>query len=358
MDRIRIVVIQKPLETVNFVAGSVVAARDIEIVGTASGHRAGLDMVRACAPDIVVARDNSRIVEFTASVKRENPETGIIIVSDERDPASAKRVVAALSGGAFDFVAESAKSGTVQSLLLSKIRCCSIKQYSRRARDVGSQKSPAPDSELKENIPVNKAVGKPGVSIRPKFDAILIGVSTGGPEALMRMMPYFPASIPIPIIIVLHMPKEFTGPMALALDRKTHIRVKETQDGEEPERGKAYLAAGGIHCVLRLESPGKIRLHTMEGPPENGCRPSVDALFRSAAPIFQARTLAVVLTGMGIDGTKGSESVKKHGGFVLVQDEQSSVVWGMPGSIVRAGLANEIAPLDQIPARVCELIGM
>jgi two-component system chemotaxis response regulator CheB len=361
VNKIRIVSVLNSPACAALVSDAVKGTRDIEIVGTAINLHAGLAAIRIGAPDIVLAQDGPGIVEFTERVTKQRREAGIIIMTVDNDPVSIQRVVAALTVGAFDFITIIGKNESMHSLLLSKIRRCSIKQFSNRARrsDIeniglnGPHTMDASPETAKALVP-----DKPRVSNGTQFDALLIGVSTGGPEALMRLLPDFPASMPIPVIIVLHMPREFTGPMAAALDRKSSIRVKETEDGEEPLRGKAYLARGGVHSVVRRDAQGKIRLHAFDGPPENGCRPSVDALFRTAAPVFGGRTLAVVLTGMGVDGTKGAETVKHHGGYVLAQDEPSSVVWGMPGSIVRAGLANEIAPLDGIASRVCELVGV
>ena len=361
MDRIRIVFIQNSIANAALIADAIKATRDIEIVGTALDLRLGLDIVRSRAPDIILAQDGPGVVEFTDTVMRERFETGIIIMTGGNDPASAKRVVAALTSGAFDFIAAHGKNESMPSLLLSKIRCCSIKQYSNRARQGEAGKSGVIGPKTVAARPAftkSYVSGERQTIVRPKFDVVLIGVSTGGPEALMRLLPDFPALMPIPVIIVLHMPKEFTGPMAAALDRKTSIRVKEAEDGDEPARGKAYLAPGGIHCMLRREARGTSCLRIFDGPAENGCKPSVDVLFRSGAPLFGSRAMAVVLTGMGVDGTKGAGAIKEHGGSVLTQDERTSVVWGMPGSVVRAGLANEILPLDRIAARVCELIGI
>jgi two-component system, chemotaxis family, protein-glutamate methylesterase/glutaminase len=360
MNRIRIVLIQDSPVSVKFVTDAVKETNDIEIIGIASDLHSGLGTIRSNTPDIVLAQDEPAIVEFTAAVMRECPETGIIIMMANNDPVSAKRVVAALAGGAIDFVVTIDKSETMHNFLLSKIRCFSIKQYSHRARLSEVGRNPFRRSGMAGvgsaivKAPVRKERRLPA---RPKFDMVLIGVSTGGPVALMDLLPGFPASFPVPIIIVLHMPKEFTGPMAAGLDRKTSIRVKEAEDGEEPVPGKAYLAPGGIHCMLCREAQGKLRLRIVDGPAENGCKPSVDVLFRSAAPVLGDRAIAVVLTGMGIDGTKGAETVKQRGAFVLAQDERTSIVWGMPGSVVRAGLADDILPLDRIAARICELLG-
>jgi len=182
-----------------------------------------------------------------------------------------------------------------------------------------------------------------------------MGVSTGGPEVLAEIIPEFPAWFPLPIVIVLHMPKHFTGRMAEALDRKSELAVSEAAEGDVLQPGHVYLAPGGLHLVLDRDTRQRIALRTVDDPPENGCKPSVDVLFRSAARVLGHRVLAVVLTGMGEDGTRGLGELKKHKVRVLVQDEATSVVWGMPGSAVRAGYADEVLPLGRIAPRISEL---
>ena len=291
------------------------------------------------------------------------PDIGIIIVSGD-DPASPQSVVTALAKGAFDFVtgigAKTIIDGNeaVSNLLLSKIRCCSIKRYSRMVRGGGNEdvlQRNNPAVQRAEENSLRKSAQKMQCS---KFDVVLIGVSTGGPEALMKVLPALPEKFPVPILIVLHMPKEFTEPMAAALDRKSRIRVREVREDENVLPGKAYLAHGGLHCTVTRTVSGGVQLHTNDDPPENGCKPSVDVLFRSAALVYGSRSLAVVLTGMGSDGMRGCEAVKSQGGIVMVQDESSSVVWGMPGSVAKAGFADEIASITAIPQRLCALLGV
>ncbi|MBN1577107.1 MAG: hypothetical protein JW913_11175 [Chitinispirillaceae bacterium] len=354
MKRIGLIIVQASKASAAFVANAVKETRDIEIAGTAPDFRSGLDAIRLYAPDIVLVQAGPRIEEFCDAVTREYPETGIIILVVGNDPDSARYVVAALACGAIDYLAVSDKSDSTHNLLLSKIRCYSIKRYSHRARRNEVEKN----HEYRFVATAPASGGEYPPATVPKFDAVLIGVSTGGPVALMDLLPGIPATFPVPLIIVLHMPKEFTGPMAAALDRKSSLHIKEAEDNEEPVRGKAYLAPGGFHCMLHGETRGKIRMRIADGPLENGCKPAADVLFRSAAPLLGNRALAVVLTGMGSDGTKGAKTVKRHGGFLVAQDEKTSIVWGMPGSIVRAGLADEVLPLDRIAARLCELIGI
>ncbi len=176
---------------------------------------------------------------------------------------------------------------------------------------------------------------------------VVIGVSTGGPSALSRVISALPATLPVPVVVVQHMPPMFTRLLAERLDRLSPLTVTEAPDGVRAEAGHVYVAAGGRH--LRLESHrGVATLHHDDGPVENSCRPAVDVTLRSAAGVWGARSLVVVMTGMGSDGLEGARLVHERGGRVLAQDEATSVVWGMPGAVVRGGLADEVLALEEI----------
>ena len=159
---------------------------------------------------------------------------------------------------------------------------------------------------------------------------MLIGVSTGGPAALARLVPALPGDLGAPVFIVQHMPALFTEPLAASLDKKSAIRVKEAQDGEVAQANHAYVAPGGRHMKLVPGPRGEIVVRISDDPPENGCRPAVDYLFRSAALNFPGRSVAAILTGMGNDGTAGLRMLKRSGCFSIAQDEASCVVFGMP----------------------------
>src|SRR5438132_1190539 len=180
-----------------------------------------------------------------------------------------------------------------------------------------------------------------------RVHVVAIGVSTGGPEALAKVLPALPAKFPVPVVIAQHMPPIFTSLLASRLSAKSSLPVRECRAGEPLLPGCVWIAPGDYHMVVNDES-GVVRLRVHQGPRENFCRPSVDVLFRSVAHIYGAKTLAVILTGMGQDGFKGCEELVAAGARVIVQDEATSVVWGMPGFVARAGLAEKILPLDQI----------
>jgi two-component system chemotaxis response regulator CheB len=180
---------------------------------------------------------------------------------------------------------------------------------------------------------------------------LVIGVSTGGPAALEALLPRIPASFALPILIVQHMPRLFTGLLAERLNSLCSLRVREASTDTRAEPGVIDIAPGDWH----LEILRDLRLRLNQDPPENFCRPSVDVLFRTAAQICGGRVLGVILTGMGSDGLQGSRAIRAAGGTVLAQDAPTSVVWGMPGAVAHAGLANKILALDAIPPEILRL---
>jgi two-component system chemotaxis response regulator CheB len=182
-----------------------------------------------------------------------------------------------------------------------------------------------------------------------------VGCSTGGPEALATVLTRMPADLPVPVVVVQHMPPVFTRLFAERLDRTSRLHVSEAADGTPLVPGHVYIAPGDRHLEVVRRATGVVtRLH--DGPPECFCRPAVDVLFRSVAAAYKGTALALVLTGMGQDGKRGSESLREGGSRIVVQDEATSVVWGMPGAVAGAGLAEAVLPLDQIGSAVLERI--
>jgi len=178
-------------------------------------------------------------------------------------------------------------------------------------------------------------------------EVVAIGASTGGPNALAVLFPAFAADFPVPIVVVQHMPPVFTGRLAERLSSLSVVEMKEAENGAAVRPGRAWLAPGDFHVAVARDAEG-VRLRTHQGPAENSCRPSADVLFRSVAEVYGAGVLAVVLTGMGRDGLRGCECIRAAGGQVLAQDAATSVVWGMPGVVARAGLADAVLPLGQL----------
>lgn len=348
---------------------------DIVVQDTAPNGKLGLDKARLTPPDLVLVGSSLPDVTtagFTRSILAQTPETGVLVVSANTARA-ADMVIEALEAGAFDFIVKPEESShenltaVLRRRLLPKIRCFSISRYSSIAQRLSPVTVPPPQPRRLQ--PVDEPILDPNrdtitrslsrvtrQSGRRKIEAVLIGTSTGGPEALSELIPALPATFPVPIVMVLHMPRLFTSRMAQALNRESMLNVKEGSAGDILTAGGAFLAPGGLHLTVETQTRRRVVLRTSDGRAENGCKPAVDVLFRSAAQVYRHRVLAVILTGMGNDGTKGLAALKEYGAPVIVQDKETSVVWGMPGSVVSAGYADEILPLNLMPKRILQIV--
>jgi two-component system chemotaxis response regulator CheB len=184
-----------------------------------------------------------------------------------------------------------------------------------------------------------------------RIDILTIGTSTGGPNALGEVIPYLPEDFPVPVVVVQHMPPLFTRLLAERLDSRSPLAVREGEAGKPLEPGQVWIAPGDYHLTVARKGTGVV-LNLNQEPPENSCRPAVDVLFRSVAQIYGPNVLGVVMTGMGSDGARGAMHIREAGGEIVVQDEASSVVWGMPGAVVSAGAADKIYPLPEISQEI------
>jgi two-component system chemotaxis response regulator CheB len=255
----------------------------------------------------------------------------------------------ALSAGANDYVTKPANVGSVSQSMESVRQQLIPKIKALLGRPI----TPGPARAAAPVPPPRPAAPRTGPA-KPAA-VLVIGSSTGGPEALARVIPALPATLPVPVLVVQHMPPVFTRQFAQRLDRLSALRVVEAADGTPLLPGTVHLAPGDYHLVLRGTARG-LATALNQAPPENFCRPAVDPLFRSAVEAFDGAVLAVVLTGMGSDGRAGAADIRAAGGHVVVQDQATSVVWGMPGAIATAGLADEILPLDRIAETIVRSI--
>ena len=259
----------------------------------------------------------------------------------------AEITVRALQAGAFDFVTK--PSGTSPEDSIAQLK----REVVPRVRLFMARRHQQDSKRLSFGMPVAQLPSATGEQRRKRnIQAVLIGCSTGGPKALAALLPEIAAGPDAPIIVAQHMPAEFTKSLAESLSRQCRIPVVEAIDGMAIESRTTYIAPGGKHLVLRRDSLGLLRAGTNEQPPESGCRPSASVLFRSAAAVLGGNAVAIVLTGMGNDGAAGLGPFKRAGGYVIAQDEATSVVWGMPGSAVTAGVVDEVLSLTSIAAAV------
>lgn len=190
-----------------------------------------------------------------------------------------------------------------------------------------------------------------------EFEVLCIGVSTGGPNALAELIPALGRNFPIPVVIVQHMPALFTKLLAERLGMISGLKCKEGIEGQVIGPGEVWIAPGGFHMELERVKQG-VMIKLQQDPPENSCRPAVDVLFRSVAKVYGSKVLSVVLTGMGQDGMKGCGTIRDEGGQVFIQDEASSVVWGMPGAVHAAGFADKVLPLKDLAQEINRCVGI
>jgi two-component system chemotaxis response regulator CheB len=334
----------------------------VQVAGTASNGRQAVQRVLELAPDLVTLDiempelDGLQVLE---ALRDARSDASVIVLSGLTARASSL-TVKALERGAFDFITKPAADSIEQSkeLVLEALRPRVNALVRRREiqallrRPVAPAPAPRPRAvDLKP--PAASPVVEPAVRGVPgrKPELVLIGVSTGGPNALAQLLPGIPMDIGVPILIVQHMPPVFTASLAESLAPKCRIRVREAKAGEAPEANTAYIAPGGRQMRIAKGEGGAV-LQVTDDPPENNCRPAVDYLFRSVANHFPGRAMAVILTGMGSDGMLGLRLLKRHGCHVVAQDEASCVVYGMPRAAVEAGVVDAVLPLDQIAARI------
>ncbi|WP_116452011.1 protein-glutamate methylesterase/protein-glutamine glutaminase [Blastococcus litoris] len=347
MNPIRVMVVDDSVVVRKIVTDVLSADPDIEVVGTAVNGRIAVGKLEQLKPDLVtmdIEMPEMNGIEAVRAIRAARSRVPIIMFSTLTE-RGASATMDALSAGASDYVTKPANVGSVgQSMesvreqLIPKIKALTGRPVSMGPVRTAAAPPPPPPAR-----PRSGPGKKPAV--------LVIGSSTGGPEALAKVLPQLPASLPVPVLLVQHMPPVFTRQFAQRLDRLCPLRVVEASDGTPLVPGTVHLAPGDHHLVVRGGARG---LHTglNQGPPENFCRPAVDPLFRSAVTAFDGAVLAVVLTGMGSDGRNGAGEIRAAGGTVLVQDQHTSVVWGMPGAISQAGYADEVLSLDRIPEAI------
>ena len=341
----------------------------VEVVGTVANGRLALKRLPELRPEVITLDIEMPEMDGLAVLDalRERGEKIEILMVSALTKQGGQMTMRALEKGAFDFITKPDTANLEQSRLAvrrelePRIRALARRLEVRRilrprveppariqgsAASLGAARAPAPDLDqvATRMSRLSAASGKP--------ELVLVGVSTGGPAALASMMPQLPRDLGVPVVIVQHMPPIFTQSLAESLNSKCVIGVVEGAHGMALEANRAYIAPGGKQMRLASGPEGKTILQITDDPPENNCKPSVDYLFRSAASLLPGRSMAVIMTGMGNDGTIGLRLLKRHGCFVVAQDEASCVVYGMSKSAVEARVVDVVLPLSAIAARI------
>lgn len=388
MSTIRVLVADDSLVVRRVVREELSAQPDIEVVGEAANGRIALEKLETLIPDIVILDiEMPEMDGLTAltHIRHSHPRIPVVMFSSLTVEGAAA-TLEALARGAADFFAKPAGAGGLEASrriirehLVPSLRALSFRAAHQGLKSSGPARVPPittsslptsaplqpalptpsnPPSKLLRagSLPPAAAVVRPQIATPPaRIEVLAIGASTGGPNALAELFAGLPRDMPVPIVVVQHMPPMFTQMLAERLSRQSLIPAVEARSGMLIEPGHAYIAPGDFHLTLTREGAGVVA-KIDQSPQENACRPAFDPLLRSVASLYGRNSLSVVLTGMGQDGLRGCEAIRAASGQILVQDEATSVVWGMPGAVARAGLADQVLPLpriaDEIVSRV------
>jgi two-component system chemotaxis response regulator CheB len=339
-QKIRVLVVDDSVVIRRLVCHALEEDPGIDVVGTAANGRIALARIPQVNPDVItldIEMPEMDGLEMLRELRREGLGLPVLMFSTLTE-RGASATLEALSLGADDYVTKASNAGSLD-VSMANLRHQLLPKI-RQFFDIAQPKStPQP-------APFAAPILSPSYRHSPRR-AVAIGVSTGGPAALAKVIPQFPASFPLPVFIVQHMPPLFTRLLAERLASLTPLPVHEAIEGEAVHPGSIYIAPGDWHMRLANSNSAQV-IKLDQTSPLNSCRPSVDALFSSMSEVYGSAVVAAILTGMGHDGTCGAQQLAARGACILAQDEPTSVVWGMPGSVVGAGIANQILPLEDI----------
>ena len=349
MDRVlRVVVIDDSAYVRKVVREILTRSPFVEVVGTARDGREALDVVERLEPDVVTCDLNMPELDGVGFVREQMQRRPVPIIIMSIANETAEAALTALDAGAVDFVQKptalaSEKIFEVSSELLEKVKAAGSIVLNRIDSTPAPRITPQTD-------PMAKVAGSHAV------DLVAIGISTGGPQALKRLIPRLPEDFPVPVVMVMHMPVGYTEMYAAKLNEIAPLEVREAAEGDEVKPGRVFLAAAGRHLKFSRDAAGKVTTHLDAKPFQTLHRPSVDVMFQSAAEVYGSRLLGVVMTGMGSDGKAGAAWIKSQGGLVFTEAESSCVVYGMPASVMEAGLSDKSVALDDMAHAIREVV--
>jgi len=351
---IRVLVVDDSVFVRNVITSMLAKDKDIEIVGIARNGLEALSQIEKLNPDVVtldVEMPKMNGIETIQQIMKKFPLPVVMVSTLTAEGAEV--TLKALEYGALDFILKDISRGNVENFtqeLLTKVKAIARRKSYLKMRFLNQNyKGTTSAKSVIAHTPNLRLPPKGSVSI------VAIGVSTGGPPAVQKILTALPEDFPACILIAQHMPSSFTGAFAARLDSLSKITVKEAETGDKLKAGVAYIAPGGAHLILNSRGAIKGLVVTPE-PKAELYKPSVNVLFESIAKEFGKKTLAIVLTGMGSDGAKGAKSLKSNGAYVIAQNEQSCVVYGMPKAIVDAGLADQVVDINQVADIIMQIV--
>ena len=358
-ERIRVLVVDDSVVIRRLVTHALEQDPALEVVGAAANGVIALQRIPQFNPDVLtldIEMPEMDGLETLRRIRREYPRLRVIMFSTLTERGAAV-TLEALTLGADDYVTKASNEGSLDRSM-TRLREELIPKIKQFFRPAGTKPRPSPAGAG----PFVAAPADHGsastlrMSTKARPKVVAIGVSTGGPTALGAILPELPPGFPLPVLVVQHMPPLFTRLLAERLHATCRLPVAEASQGDPVEPGKILIAPGDFHLKV-ASNGGGVRVCLDQSPPQNSCRPAVDALFASIGEVYGGAAIAVILTGMGQDGLRGAEILKAQGASILAQDEASSVVWGMPGAVVNAGLADRVLPLDQVVPEILRMAG-
>ncbi|MDP4188589.1 MAG: chemotaxis response regulator protein-glutamate methylesterase [Bacteroidota bacterium] len=334
---------------------------NIKVIGTAINGKDGLEKIEKLRPDVVLLDNVMPVLDGLKTLYRIMKEcpTPVVMVSALGEKAE-EITLTAFEYGAVDVIQKpegilSQSMPDMAEEICRKIRAAA-KANLENLECMRNRELEKPEINKREEKREEIRFRKETTSVR---NVLAIGASTGGPRALEKLISSLPADIPAAVLVVQHMPAGFTASLSRRLNSKTALRVKEAQEGDMVEEGTVLVAPGNYHMEIvpkTIKGRKKEVVHLSCGPKELGSRPSVNALFRSIAPIYGSKVVSLVLTGMNCDGADGAEQVKKMGGKVIAEAQSSCVIYGMPKEIVKRKLADFVLPLDKMAEEIMKII--
>ena len=361
--RIRVMLVDDAVVVRGLFARWVEAEPDLEVVATLRTGRDAVNQLERVDPDVVVLDVDMPELDGIAALPLllEKKRDLVVIMASTLTRRNAEISLRALSLGAADYIPKPGSNREVSAStafrrdLIEKIRQLGLR--AKRLRHGIKARVSRPAKSAPSIVPATEEITPLRLRQMPLTPprVLVIGASTGGPQALNRLVVQIDTVIQrAPVLITQHMPPTFTAVLAEHLARVSKFPVREASDGEEVNAGAIYLAPGGKHMKVERRD-GMAVIAIDDGPMVNFCKPAVDPLFASAAQVWGNKVLALVLTGMGSDGLAGAKEIVAAGGHVIAQDEETSVVWGMPGQVTNAGLCSAVLPLPEIGGRITRL---
>jgi two-component system chemotaxis response regulator CheB len=333
---------------------------DIEVVGAAVNGKDGVDHAEKFKPDLIILDIEMPVMDGVTAlpaIRKVAPNARVIMASTLTQ-RGAEVTIKALAAGASDYIpkpdaSQLAGAADYKRDLLAKVRSLGARAVSAANLSQIYSAASLVSSGARAKVPPGPTLRAVTQKLVP--EAIFIGSSTGGPEALSEVIEGLAGKLRVPVFITQHMPPLFTKILADHLSKQTKASVVEASDGLQAQPGVFYIAPGDRHMNVSRHL-GVTRISLSDAPPENFCRPAVDPMFRSAAETYGEKALAVILTGMGQDGLLGAKPLVNKGAQLIVQDEETSVVWGMPGAVARAGLATACKPIQEIAPAILNVM--